>query len=196
MNIYLIRHAESFGNLSESIVKDSKLTSFGEEQAKRLAIHFKKLNIQKIFSSDIGRAISTTKTISKKVKKKVIYTKLIRERNMGRLLNQRREKIRKILSSHPQGEHYYRPISGESMIDVEKRASEFIQMLKREKSEDIAVVTHAGFIISFIIELFKLPQKERKFIQIKPASISKITFDSNFRVTNFILGDMSHLIKP
>ncbi len=53
MKLYLIRHAESYGNLSNSIVENSDLTDFGKEQARRLGIHFKNLEVQKIVSSDL-----------------------------------------------------------------------------------------------------------------------------------------------
>lgn len=195
MKLYIIRHAESLGNLSNLIIENSNLTSHGKEQAKRLGISLKKLKIQKIFSSDLGRTKLTAQIISQKIKKEIVYTELLREKNMGKLFNQSRKKIRKILEDSKEGKYRFRPDSGENMQDIMNRARKFINILKNEKSNSIAIVTHAGFIEAFILELFNLPFEEAKFIQIKPASISTFTFDDKFRTIDFCLGDISHLIK-
>jgi len=194
MKIYLVRHAESEGNLSKFMIENSSLTYFGKEQAKRLSLHFKRLRIQKIFSSDLERAKLTSKEITRGIRKDVFYDKLLRERNWGEFYKKPREKIRE--AENKSGNEYtFRPNSGESLNDLLDRARKFLEILKKEKTERIVIVSHAGFIKAFFLVLFKLPLKEIKFINIKPASISSFTFSKKFMVSNFILGNMSHLIE-
>ena len=194
MKIYIIRHAESYGNLSTSLIENSDLTDFGKEQARRLGIHFKNLEIQKMFSSDLKRSLSTAYEISSETGTKVVPSKLLREKNWGELFNKSRKKIREIIRDSRKGKYHFRPISGENLPDIINRAKKFIRIIKKEKLDNIVIVTHAGFIEAFILKLFDLPLEEVEFIQIKPASISTFIFDDQFRITYFSLGDISHLI--
>lgn len=119
---------------------------------------------------------------------------MLREKNWGELFDKSRKKIREIIRDSKKGKYHFRPISGENLLDMMSRARKFIEIIKKEKLDNLAVVTHAGFIEAFILELFDLPLEEVEFIQIKPASISKFIFDDKFKVTSFSLGDISHLI--
>ena len=62
-NLFLIRHGETFFNVENRIGGDSLLTSNGENQAIRLAGHFKSRKIPVIFTSKKQRTIQTAESI-------------------------------------------------------------------------------------------------------------------------------------
>ena len=62
-NLYLVRHGETYFNLEDRIGGDSSLTARGYAQTEVIINHFKKLNIQYIFSSTKKRTIETAERI-------------------------------------------------------------------------------------------------------------------------------------
>lgn len=73
LNIYLLRHGEKLNN------EDGPLTKIGRSQAKLLAKRLKKLNINKIYSSNLKRCKETAEIISKQLKLPIEYNKALRE---------------------------------------------------------------------------------------------------------------------
>lgn len=64
-NLFLIRHTETFFNVSDRIGGDPSLTPKGENQAKSLASFFKNKKISYIFTSSKKRTIQTANPICK-----------------------------------------------------------------------------------------------------------------------------------
>ena len=69
--LIIVRHAESAFNLQNRIQghQDSQLTRKGVDQARRLAKRIRNFKIDKVYSSDLGRAYSTTLEITRFLKK-------------------------------------------------------------------------------------------------------------------------------
>ena len=83
--LILVRHAESHLNLQNRIQGqfDSKLTRKGLGQARRLAKRVKNFKVDKIYSSDLGRAYATTVEITRHWKTKIIRDPKLREIHLG-----------------------------------------------------------------------------------------------------------------
>ena len=67
MKIFLVRHGETIEN-SKGIIQsffEGKLSPLGEYQSEQLALRLKNEKIDKIFSSDLKRAVDTAKYILK-----------------------------------------------------------------------------------------------------------------------------------
>ena len=62
-NLFLIRHGETFFNLENRIGGDSALTQNGHDQARALALFFKRKKIPLIFTSNKARTIQTAQPI-------------------------------------------------------------------------------------------------------------------------------------
>jgi broad specificity phosphatase PhoE len=71
----LIRHAESKFNEKSEL----RLTKLGKKQAKITAEFLKDKDIEAVYSSDSKRALDTANEISKKIKKKIIRDKRLKE---------------------------------------------------------------------------------------------------------------------
>jgi broad specificity phosphatase PhoE len=79
---------------------------------------------------------------------KVIISKLVSERDLGKLKGKTIEEVdnyRKKDSTYPVS---WKPPRGESVLDVYKRAKEFVVYLKKNfnKSSNILLVSHSNFI--------------------------------------------------
>lgn len=63
MDLYIIRHGESQGNIGLDI-EDPKLTELGEKQAELLALRLRNIKFDAILSSPLTRAIQTATPLS------------------------------------------------------------------------------------------------------------------------------------
>ncbi len=195
MRLILVRHAESEANVSNDLIENPKLTKLGEEQAKRLAEYLRDIKIDLIYSSDLERAKSTTKLISKYLKCEVKYDKILREISLGSFFGKRVEELRDFVKKNAPNRFLDRLPGGECFQDVFIRARNFLEILKKENHKTIAVVSHGGFIRSFICVLFNLPYEEQRFLSIKNCSISTFDFDDNFNVKDFHINDINHFVR-
>lgn len=168
MKIILIRHGQSVAN-EKNIIQghtNFKLSKKGKKQAKKVALRFKKTKIDIIFSSDLGRAKETAKTIKKFHKKTPIYfSRLLRERNFGYLEGQNADKINisKFRNKRPKG--------GETPSDVRKRAKEFLKHLtKKHPDKTILVLTHGG-IIRMIYSIVNKKSIKESYIEMPSGSV-------------------------
>lgn len=87
MNIYIVRHGQTLFNYLERVQgwSDSPLTSLGVEQGKLVAEHLSDISFDKIFSSDLKRAIDTANYIVEEQNTSVTIetTNLLREAYYG-----------------------------------------------------------------------------------------------------------------
>ena len=200
MKIYLVRHGESEKNAGESGLGDN-LTKIGIEQAKRLGLFLKNKHIDHAYCSHLSRAKETLKNIMEFMKNvPVTYTKEVSEIHTGvyedktqrELEDFRRESLKK-------GMHFaeIKPDMGESLLDLEKRAQNFLESVKNNhKNKDhILIVSHSGYIRVLTLRLLKLPLKEIIYFKIHNASLSTFELDKNFNVKDFEIDDFKHLLK-
>ena len=84
--LIIARHAESGFNGQNRIQghMDSKLTSRGLGQAKILSRRLAAMKITRIYSSDLGRAVATTREIARRLRMPIIRDARLREIRLGR----------------------------------------------------------------------------------------------------------------
>ncbi len=107
--IYIVRHAQSIFNASDKAEEfksdgelGSPLSDTGKMQAKDLAVKFKDINFDAIFSSDMTRTMQTAEMVALEKKLAVKATDAIRERSIhlylhkqGNLTKESMEKLYK-----------------------------------------------------------------------------------------------------
>jgi broad specificity phosphatase PhoE len=102
-------------------------------------------NITKIFSSDLGRCMQTSKIVNQKLNVGIIYTQELREQNFGDFNGKPADIIiRKFDLSDPT---LVFP-NGESFNQMKKRVLHFIYQLNQEKP--VLIVTHEGCLRAII----------------------------------------------
>ena len=137
----------------------------------------KRLVINKIISSDIKRAKSTSEIINEKLNLDIIYTSELRELDKGIYTGLLKKNIKKdeleIINNF---NIYDRYPKGEAMIDLYKRMRCFLEKIRLY--DNVLLVTHRGVINMFYYILLdeKLDMNKEKF-NVSHASIHEMDIE-------------------
>ncbi len=161
MKIYLVRHGQTDYNLNDLIQgwSDIELNENGIRQSIELGEKLKDIKFDTIYTSDLKRAIQTSKIINEinKFKSLIILDNRLREQNMGDwegkkssvIINQNKEFFIKVRENP----FLYNPPNGETFLQVFSRVKAFLDDLENRNYENILIVGHqlTNAIIFFII---------------------------------------------
>ena len=151
--LWLVRHGESTAN-ARGIVQghdDSPdLTLRGRLQAQRLVGILRHRSVDALYSSDLRRAQRTANVLSNPLGLPVQTDRALRERGFGVFeggpLSALRPEFTGIRHDRVEDVHA-RPVGGESLDDVYRRAGEFVGwLLLHEVGRNVVVVTHGGTV--------------------------------------------------
>lgn len=135
ITIYLLRHGETEEN-ARGIFQGQNpgtLSSKGKEQARLLRDKVAGLDIDFVFCSDLKRCRDTAAIVLEGTGLVPVYTKLLRERDMGNLVG------KPIAGAHFDG-------SVENAAQVRKRISQFVERIKSEYSgKTLLIISHGYF---------------------------------------------------
>ena len=144
--IYLVRH----GLDDEAYIgghSDIDLTIEGIRQAHNIGIWLKanNINVDKIYTSDIKRAVTTSQIIGKILNLDIIKTNELRELDKGLLTGLKKEVA---MNKYPEYININtierRYPNGESMLDLYKRIKSLLKNI--DKYDNSLLVTHRGVI--------------------------------------------------
>lgn len=154
MELYLMRHGKTEDNLAKvnSGQQDSPLAPIGIEQARQTGALLKDVEINAIYSSDLGRAMRTAELVNEARTKTVpiFPTPSLREKSFG------------IYEKRPYSEtpprspaHMAVPLpGGESDEQMAIRVIDVLNRIYREhSSQSIAVVAHFGVVATVLASL-------------------------------------------
>jgi len=154
MEVYFIRHGQSEANLAKIMSTSPKnsapLTKKGKRQAKRAAKKLKKLNVDKIFTSQLTRAKETTDIINEYHNASIKIDKRLNEIVTGfdGLPSKEWEQFIK------KNRFTVKKKGAESMKDVQKRLKSFLKDLEKTKHKRVFIVAH-GIILIMAISIFR-----------------------------------------
>lgn len=171
--IYIVRHGETEWNTKNLIQghKDSPLTKLGIEQTKQLAKELKRIKFDLIFSSDLLRAEKTAKIIATEHKLTVETTKLLRERNFGKLAGKHRSVLKAFdeLFASLNDKEIFKYKSSPDVESDEEITTRLITFLRElalaHPGEKALVVTHGAVMRAFLIRLGELSYKKRMWVK-------------------------------
>jgi 2,3-bisphosphoglycerate-dependent phosphoglycerate mutase len=150
--IYLIRHAESEGNIGMHFQGvETSLTEKGREQAAFVAKRCSRLKVDALITSDMRRARETAEVISQAIRVPLETSNLFSERRRPSSIigvpmdNMEAKKIddawtRGLLTGEG------RVGDGENYADVAARSEQALQFLANHPAENILVVSHGFFM--------------------------------------------------
>ncbi len=172
MNIYLVRHAQSFCNISNEHTyiysSNSSLTNYGILQAKSFAEYYKNLNIDIIYTSPLVRAIQTADIIRKNFEIEKFY-KDVRLSEMITLedtIYSSPDVWDKILDERVQFPS--KIINGiESLENQYERMISFLSDIKNTNFNNVLVVTHAFNIECTLAYILGIPLEKLKQTRFK-----------------------------
>lgn len=142
MKLFMIRHGQTVTNLGKIYTghMDAPLTPLGCTQAEELRPVLSQFHFDKVYSSDLSRAVLTQKLALPDVQG--IQTPLLREFDVGSLSG---------LTFQEAAARYgtvrdYHPFGGESSEMVSERIRKFLSMLEAEPQDYVAAFVHGGLI--------------------------------------------------
>lgn len=152
MKLYVIRHGQSEGNIRGvfSGWLQHNLTEKGREDALKAGRIIKNVKFDKVYASDLNRAIETAKIALPDYPCEP--TPLIKETNVGIIGDMPYEE-----ASEKYGHLYkktngfdYGEIGGESHAQLDKRVREFLDIVALSPYENVAAFCHGGTMRSFL----------------------------------------------
>ena len=169
LKIYLMRHGETdFNKANLELGQDDQmpLNYLGIIQSEKLAERLKSIKFNKIFSSNLRRALQTTEEIKKTSNPEIIFDERLKEYEPGKVSPSSEKWMKKYNKMLKSGMSKYdiRPFGGENIWDLIKRVNSFLEDIQKEKGT-IGIISHAGVNSVFI----NLSQKREKknFLKIK-----------------------------
>lgn len=198
--LIIVRHAESHLNLQNRIQGqiDSKLTPKGLRQARNLARRVRRFKIDKVYSSDLGRAYSTTLEIVKHLRTKIVRDPLLREIHLGDWEGMTPEEVDKLYDKGYQrwlcAPSSCRIPKSETLAHFRRRVVGRVARIARENAgKTVLVVTHGGAITALLAEWLKADFDTVLLnLHIENTSLAFVEFHgARVRVCGF--NDTSHL---
>ncbi len=145
---YIVRHGETENNRAKRLSGwiDTPLTDNGLVPTNSVIAKLKKLQIDEMYSSDLGRAFVTAYVVARGLNftKEIKRLSGLREVNYGDAANMLSADAYKLYPKLDRDTHYTPP-NGESLDHMQKRVFETIDMLnKTHTDKTIVLVCHSG----------------------------------------------------
>lgn len=149
MKFYVVRHPWTESNVKRITQgwADSPLVSQGIEMAEKLGEFLKDKSILKIYTSDLGRCVQTSKIINKRLNVETVKVSDLREQNLGNFNGVHKDIIKK---EFDENDHSAIPLNGESFLQMKERVLNYIKNNLPIGKNNILVVTHTGCFQSIL----------------------------------------------
>jgi broad specificity phosphatase PhoE len=162
MKLLLVRHGETDCNKKHIIMgqlTNPGLNKTGAAQAMKLAQRLKNEPIDVILSSDYMRAKETAEIINSFHGLKIGFNKKLREQDFGVFEGKPREEL--IAAMDKRGRYLFKPKSGESGKEVQKRAMAFLNsVLRKYPDKTVLIVSHGILIVTLLSHFTKTPRAD------------------------------------
>lgn len=200
--IIAVRHGETEWNRIEKQQGhlDSNLTDQGKLQAKSIGNGLQKYDIDKFYSSDLGRAKETSQIISSFIKMDFQLDERLRERNLGNMQGLTKKEYQ-IYHPHDwskfnENSPDYELPKGESIRQRYNRAINCVEELaKMNRGKTILIVSHGGILMSLIYKTFNLPLSQKRSFSLFNGAINEFSISEEMDWRLEVWGDTNHLKK-
>ena len=169
MRFIFVRHGKTHFNeinLTQGWC-DSPLSKVGIKQVENISKQLEQYQIDKAYTSPLGRAVQTANIILSKKEVEPIYEERFKEVNFGILEGISTELVRKLNIESPDWledlDMDYRPYEGEDIHDVISKHHKAVQEIIEDCNEKdtVLIVGHGCSLYGFIKSL--IPQQSFKF---------------------------------
>jgi 2,3-bisphosphoglycerate-dependent phosphoglycerate mutase len=152
--IIAVRHGETAWNVAARIQGqlDVGLNDTGRWQARRVGEALAAEDIATVYTSDLGRAHETAKSIGDATGVAVVPEQGLRERSFGLFEGKTFSEIEETWPDHAQNwrkriPEWEPPEGGESLLQLRERVTRTVQALaERHRGQQIVVVAHGGVL--------------------------------------------------
>lgn len=149
LRLILVRHGQTDANLNRFLQgqSDGLLNATGIQQAEALGRQLKDVPIDQIISSPLRRAQQTAAAVARHHQLDVETSILATEWNCGLLDGVPAEVFRKNLQEFNGPLSLFRPEGGETLLEVQQRAAEFLTHLTANyQGQTVLVCSHGDFM--------------------------------------------------
>lgn len=200
MELYLIRHGESMGNVVTYDVPDGVLTPKGEQQARQLALAMRTIELTHIISSPLKRALQTASCIAQEHGLRITVWKQTREcRALGTYIGPPMEELRSLFphadfpdDMETDGWVYEGMESPEAGL---QRAYEIAERLRSEFDDTarVAMIAHGGFNQMLLRAFLGMNDPRRVIFEQGNTGVNHLKVDGD-QVRLAKVNDLSHLV--
>ena len=143
MILFVIRHGQTSANAEDLLYGQLEypLTETGRGQAAALQTLLSRFPFDRVYSSDLGRAVETAKLAIPGCQP--IQTPCLREYDIGSIAPIKRADF---FANHSHLLGDYRPVGGENSEDVTRRLRAFLDLLEADPQPYVAAFSHNGTI--------------------------------------------------
>ena len=185
VKIYLVRHAQSTGNIEKRLTgrEEYELTDEGKQQVEKMTEQLENIKFNAVYSSPSKRATDTIKKLAKKNKLKIQKMPELAEMYFGIYDGYKWEDVDKINPSisliHEKTNEIMQIPNQESTQQVADRMYETIENIAiQNKDRNILIASHGVAIEAFLRKVKKVPFTiEREEYSQKNTSINIIEYD-------------------
>ena len=182
--LWLVRHGESTWNvagLAQGHNDLAELTDRGLTQASDAAWQFRDRPVRAIYASDLRRALQTAAAFAAVLGLPVFADTRLRERSLGALEGLPSAMIGASVTGLDEGrvaDADARPVGGESVRNLYRRAAQFIDELAAtvddDDNGDVVVVAHGGTVRVLEAYLLGIPADQMGWGPVQNATVVRI----------------------
>ena len=173
MKVFLIRHGESILN-GRGIHQypDTPLSNAGIRQAEAIAERLVGVKIDLILASRYKRAMQTAQIISRRIDRRIVYTKLLNEfKNPSDVEGKKHRSALSVKISKEQAKHKDDPkwhySDEENMFDKIARGKRAVRYIEGRGADSVVVATHSGLLRMILaVGLFGKEIRQEDFAKI------------------------------
>ena len=195
-NVYLIRHAQTDGNVSGNWLGSrsvNKINEYGRKQAKDNVRYLKEqhINASKIYASPTERALGHAEILQKHLNLPIEKINSLTEINLGILEDRSRaeglELTPEMIHNWKTDLEKFAPALGESALEASERFYETLELIgKNYADKDIIIISHGVVIKLFLARILnasiKTGELHIKVPETTHGSITEVKFDGkNFK---------------
>ncbi len=198
MDLYLVRHAESFGNTGADDSPDPMLTPRGHEQARLLADRLAAAPLDAIFCSPLQRAVQTAQAIVSRQQTDVpvqLIAELMEHQPIPDYCGLPTDDLRKICPTAVYPDRHALP--QETDARALERAHAVLRLVRENCPRgNVLLVAHGQFNTYLLLAAMGLPKPEGLTFSQRNACLDRILFLPDGRTKAKLVNDVSHLPEP
>lgn len=200
MKIIIVRHAQTDENVGGALASGESEVLLNEEgvrQAQKLAEHLRGYEIAIAYTSPQTRAVHTAKEALKHhLGAEIVPVEPLKEQNLGIYEGKGKAEWKAIKKLSKEPFHLFKPEGGESYIELQNRATDFLQhLVKKHQNDTVLLVSHGGTLGVLLLHLLEkeLTKENYEAHQPKNAEVSIIEILENGERKVHALNSNEHL---
>lgn len=198
--LILIRHGQTVWNAERRLQGhlDSSLSAKGENEAEAVARRLRDEPLTALYSSDLGRAMTTARAINEAHRLPMHTDARLREVNLGRWEGkavtdlEADEAESNLLALWRADSVANRPPGGERLEELQARVIQSLQEIAAANPGGrVAVVTHGGVVKAAVAWILGIPLERQRRFDVNNASLTRLDLSPK-REAVICLNDFSH----